>query len=77
MKKDTKLEIKPINDEHKSDSVLVVGANSQIGSALIKHLRKETYNVYGTTRNAKNKDKDLMYFDLSEPNFNINFYKYS
>ena len=76
MKKDTKLEIKPINDEHKSDSVLVVGANSQIGSALIKHLRKETYNVYGTTRNAKNKDKDLMYFDLSEPNFNINFSKY-
>jgi dTDP-4-dehydrorhamnose reductase len=58
---------------NKSKSILVVGANSQIGSALIKHLRKEFYNVYGTTRNVENNDKDLLYLDLSEPTFNIDF----
>ena len=74
----TQQEVSQLSSEHnnKSKSVLVVGANSQIGSALIKHLRKESYNVFGTTRNVEKKDKDLLYFDLSEPNLNIDFSKY-
>jgi dTDP-4-dehydrorhamnose reductase len=62
--------------DDKSKSVLVVGANSQIGTALIKHLRKESYSVFGTTRNFEKEDKQLLYFDLSEPDFNIDFSKY-
>ena len=78
MEKDTQQEVSQLSSEHNniSKSILVVGANSQIGSALIKHLRKESYNVFGTTRKAENNNKDLLYFDLSEPNLNIDFSKY-
>ena len=55
---------------------MVVGAHSQIGSALLKHLRRENYIVVGTTRNTENNSHELIHFDLSEPNFNINFSEY-
>jgi NAD(P)-dependent dehydrogenase (short-subunit alcohol dehydrogenase family) len=78
MEKDTLQEVSQPSTDHnsKSKSVLIVGANSQIGSALIKQLRKESYTVFGTTRNIEKKDKDLLYFDLSEPNLNIDFFKF-
>jgi len=78
MQKGTQQEVSQLSRQHnnKSRNVLVVGANSQIGSALIEHLRKESYNVFGTTRDVKNNNKDLLYFDFSEPNLSIDFTKY-
>ena len=57
-------------------NILVVGANSQIGAATITHLQKEAYNVYGTTRNTQNNDNHLLYLDLSDPSYNIDFLQY-
>ena len=76
--KENKKESIQLTSEHNnsSKSVLVVGANSQIGSATIMYLQKQSYNVSGTTRNVQNKDKNLVHFDLSNPSYNTNFSKY-
>ena len=60
----------------KKGNVLVVGAHSQIGASTIRYLQKESYNVYGTTRNAQNKDQNLFYIDLSDTSYDIDFSKY-
>lgn len=78
MQKGTQQEVSQLSRQrnNKSRNVLVVGANSQIGSALIVNLRKESYNVFGTTRDIKNNNRDLLYFDLFESNLSIDFTKY-
>tara|TARA_Y100001934_G_C12146269_1_gene675060 strand:+ start:159 stop:923 length:765 start_codon:yes stop_codon:yes gene_type:complete len=53
------------------EKILIIGADSQIGSALIGHLDKQGNRVYGTSR--RNKRKGLLYLDLSEKSFDIDF----
>lgn len=64
------------NVQYKYKNVLVIGVNSQIGSELFKKLKKESYNVYGTTRKAEKTEEDFLYFDLSKPNFDTDLTKY-
>jgi dTDP-4-dehydrorhamnose reductase len=59
-----------------SKNILVVGANSQIGSGLIRKLKKESYDVYGTTRKSDINDEKFLFFDLSNPNLDMDFSKY-
>lgn len=61
----------------KSGSILVVGANSRIGTASIKHLRKEGYDVYGTSRNVQKNNPKSFCLDLSTPSYNIDFSKFN
>ncbi|MEK9569188.1 MAG: sugar nucleotide-binding protein [Paracoccaceae bacterium] len=76
--KESKTDVIQPNGRHndKNRTVLVVGANSEIGASTIKHLRKGAYNVYGTTRNTQNNDQNLLYLDLSGPPYDIDFSRY-
>lgn len=46
--------------------VLVIGVNSQIGSALAVHLKREGYRVLGTTRRKTAVDANTVFLDLRE-----------
>jgi len=80
MAKDTPQEVSKLNigQSNNNKRVLVVGATSQIGAAMIKYLRKESYTVSGTTRKVGDLAEDLLYFDLSEPTLsNIDFSEFN
>jgi dTDP-4-dehydrorhamnose reductase len=51
--------------------LLIVGVDSQIGSALRDHLMKQAFEVYGTTRNQSTVNTYRYYFDLERPNYEI------
>jgi len=59
-----------------NNNILVIGANSQIGSAIIKNQLNGYYNVFGTTRHNDRTDEHTFFFDLAEPEFNLDFSKY-
>lgn len=73
MGKDTQQVVSQLSgkNNNKKGNVLIVGVDSQIGLALIRHLNKETYKVYGTSRQIEKCKDNVFYFDLSEPKFNI------
>src|SRR5471032_3480804 len=47
--------------------VLIVGADGQIGAALLAGLRRQGVPVAGTTRRRARVDAGLRHFDLAEP----------
>jgi len=62
--------------QHKQEKVLIVGIDSQIGSALKRHLNKNGIEVFGTSR-KKTISTNTYYFDLETPNFDIFTEKFS
>jgi dTDP-4-dehydrorhamnose reductase len=48
------------------ESILVIGSDSRIGSALLKKYRKSGNLVYGTTRRAIDNDNHIYSLDLSD-----------
>ena len=64
------------NSNVKNKNILVIGANSQIGSALIKSQLNRYFNVHGTTRHADRTDEYMFFYDLAEPELNLDFFKY-
>ena len=53
----------------KSNSVLIVGVDSEIGSELYKYLQNKNVNVSGTTRKLQNVKDNIFYMNLENPNF--------
>jgi dTDP-4-dehydrorhamnose reductase len=80
MHKATHTHEQPIQIQNKVQNnyknVLVIGVNSQIGSELFKKLKKESYNVSGTTRKSEKTEEDFFHFDLSNPDFDTDLTKY-
>jgi len=80
MHKATHTHEQPIQIQNKVQNnyknVLVIGVNSQIGSELFKKLKKESYNVSGTTRKTEKTEEDFFHFDLSNPDFDTDLTKY-
>jgi dTDP-4-dehydrorhamnose reductase len=53
------------------NNILIVGIDSQIGSALNNYLGNLNFNIFGTTRRDVNSNPKLFYFDLESPNFDV------
>ena len=56
---------------NKQENVLIIGVDSQIGSALKNHLTIKKITVFGTTRKKERANLNTYYFDLEKPNFEI------
>ena len=56
---------------NKQENVLIIGVDSQIGSALKNHLTLKKITVFGTTRKKERANLNTYYFDLEKPNFEI------
>jgi len=78
MEKITNIEMLQISGKKSiiNNNILVIGANSQIGSAIIKNQLNGYYSVYGTTRHADRTDENTLFYDLAEPELNLDFSKY-
>ena len=57
-------------------NILIIGINSQIGSLLFQTLKDKNINVFGTTRNKEQLSSNILFFDLSNPKFSIDFSKF-
>ena len=64
------------NKNSKQKNILVIGANSQIGSALINNQLNGSYGVYGTTRHVDRTGKNILFYDLAKPEVNLDFSSY-
>jgi len=54
-----------------SEKILIVGIDSQIGSALKDYLIDKKIQVYGTTRKINRLNENVFYFDLENPSFEL------
>lgn len=57
------------NQRPNKPNVLIVGADSQIGSALKDHLIQKDIVVFGTTRKKETANEIIYYLDLENPEF--------
>lgn len=53
-------------NKHEKETILVVGSDSFLGGALVKHLKVSGRNVVGTTRRRERVDHQHIYLDLME-----------
>ncbi len=56
--------------------VLIIGSDSQIGSALNEYLIKNNIATTGTTRRKEKTNKNTLYLDLENPNYDLFNVKY-
>lgn len=59
------------HDAENPNRILIVGANSQIGKALRKHLADQGIGAFGTTRRATDVNALTLYLDLENPDFSV------